>query len=360
MRFSLLRTPAVITLLLAGGLVGLLAGLRHMAEVLAPIFLAYTVAVALLPIVERLERRGLSRGLAVAGVFLTAVVVAALVIGLFLQGLNEFARRLPQYHDLLEARFAQRASSGGRLDDYLGDVMRSARDIPTALTRATMDLITSLLNMTASVALFLLILLTMSLDLPGLRRTFHSPTADAGRLDRQMQGLLVEIQTYFRLQTLGNLVSAVAVTVAYGIFGVDFALLWGLLTFFLGYIPRFGMVLSFIPPLIMAFIEFGLERALVLLVVSIVLNGLMDNVITPMLSKKGLALRSLTVLVSSLVWMWVFGPIGAMLATPMTLVVRKLFESSEQTLSFAYAISTKDFGPDASRGETAGNATPPE
>lgn len=339
---GVLRTPLGITLLLGSMTFVVVAGLRLMSDVFAPILLAYTIAIALLPMVRRLEKRGLPRPLALGCVFLSAFVVASLLVGFFMLELQHFSRRIPSYQVMLQSRFDQLEALARHHGITLSDLVASSQVVPANLTKAAIGLISRLLGATASIVLFLFILLTMSLDFPGISRSYY---AHKGSLTGPMRGLFGEIQTHFRLQTVSNLISAAAVTAAYLIFRIDFALLWGLSTFLLSYIPRVGMLLSFLPPVLMATVQYGLERGLALLIVTIVLNGLMDNVITPMITKKGLALRATTVLVTSLLWMWLFGPLGALLAMPLTLFVRNLLEGDERTMPLAYAMSTEDYEP---------------
>lgn len=340
---NLFQTPTAIALLLGSALCIVVAGLHFMADLLAPILLAYTLAVALLPMVKRLESKGLPRPVALAGVFLAAFLAASLLIGYFLVEVQHFAGRLPRYQAMLEARFAALEAVAGRLGLDLRDFRESSQAVPENLTRMTLALIARLLNATASLALFLFMLLTMSVDFPGVSRAFYGQLKSASALRLPLRNLLAEIQAYYRLQTLSNLLSAVAVLAVYLAFRLDFALLWGLLTFFLSYIPRFGMLLSFVPPVLMAFVQYGIERAAWVFLICFVLNGLMDNLVVPLFTKKGLALRPSTVLLASLGWLWVLGPLGALLAMPMTLFVRKLFESSDATLPLAYALSTDDY-----------------
>lgn len=348
---SLFQTPTAIALLLGSALSIVFAGLHFMADLLAPILLAYTLAVALLPLVKRLESKGLARPLALAGVFFAAFLAASLLIGFFLLEMQHFAGRLPRYQAMLETRFAALEALAGRLGLDLGDFRESTRAVPENLTRMTLALIARVLNGTASLALFLFMLLTMTVDFPGVSRAFYGQLPSASTLRQPLRSLLAEIQTHYRLQTLNNLVSAAAVFATYLAFRLDFALLWGLLTFFLSYIPRFGMLLSFIPPVLMAFVQYGLERAAMVFLVCLVLNGLMDNLVFPLFTKKGLALRPTTVLLASLGWLWIFGPLGALLAMPMTLFARKLLESSESTIPLAYAISSDDYHPVPPRDE---------
>lgn len=334
-------------LLVATALVIILAGMRVMADLLVPILLAYTFAIGLLPLVKRLEEKGLPRSMALAGVFLLAFVLSALVIGFFLLELQQFARRLPAYQGMLTSRFEGIALPSGRWGEALNEVLSGGRSMPETLTRTTLQVIARLLSATTSLLVFLFILLVMTLDFPGVSRAFYGHMTRSSGLVRQGRRLIGEIQTHLHVQTISNLLSAGAVMAALLLFRVDFAVLWGLLTFFLSFIPRIGMLASFIPPILMAFVQYGVKHALLLLVICLALNGLMDNFVTPMLTKKGLALRATTVTLASMLWIWVFGPLGALLAVPMTLFTRKLLESDEKTLPVAYAISTDDYNPSA-------------
>lgn len=344
MAAKLFDTAIAVTLVFGSALLVVALGLHRMADLVAPVILAFTVTAALLPIIKRLEQRGLSRSVAVACVFLAALAASAVLIGYFFLELQRLAGRLPAYQQMLEARLSHLAVALGRFGLDVRDLFSASHTVPANLARTALGLISRLLSGTASFALFLFMLLTMTLDFPGVSRSLNRHLGSRRALS-PMRGLLGEIQSYYHLQTISNLVSAAAVLAAYLVFRIDFALLWGVLTFFLSFIPRFGMLLSFIPPLLLAFVMYGVLQATGLLMVCMVLNGLMDNVVTPRLTRQGLGLRSITVLLSSLVWLWIFGPMGALLSMPLTLFVRKLLERSDETLPLAYAISTDDYGP---------------
>lgn len=114
--------------------------------------------------------------------------------------------------------------------------------------------------------------------------------------------------------------------------GVDFALLWGVLSFLFSFVPYIGFIISFLPPALFALLEFDLTRAAEVVVGYITINTLVDNVLTPKVMAKGLNLSPLVVILSVLFWSWVMGPPGAVLSVPMTLMVKKLvLESSEES-----------------------------
>jgi predicted PurR-regulated permease PerM len=140
-----------------------------------------------------------------------------------------------------------------------------------------------------------------------------------------------QIQKQYRIQTLSNLLSAVAITVVLLLFRVDLAVLWGFLAFVLGFIPNVGLIIAILPAVIIAFILYGLGTALVILALVIILNAAMDNAVTPRIMGKGLNLPILLVFLSFLFWSWVFGFVGALLAIPATLFVKTLLQGRQET-----------------------------
>ena len=90
----------------------------------------------------------------------------------------------------------------------------------------------------------------------------------------------------FGLRAILNLVTAVGVTVVLLVLGVDFALMWGILTFFLSFVPYVGLVLAAAPPVLLALAEFGVGRALLVFAAGVtVVNILAENVLSPMVSR---------------------------------------------------------------------------
>jgi predicted PurR-regulated permease PerM len=86
-----------------------------------------------------------------------------------------------------------------------------------------------------------------------------------------------------------------------------------------------------LPAVVIAFILYGWGTALVILVIGIILNATMDNAVTPRIYGKGLNLPVLLVFVSFLIWSWVFGFVGALLAIPATLFVKALLQGRQET-----------------------------
>jgi AI-2 transport protein TqsA len=112
---------------------------------------------------------------------------------------------------------------------------------------------------------------------------------------------------------------------------VDFPLLWGILTFFLSFVPYVGLFIALTPAVVLALVEFGLSRAMLFIVGVIVVNIVAENVLSPMLMGRGLNLSPTVVFLSFILWAWVLGGPGAFLAVPITLFVIGMLETFPET-----------------------------
>jgi predicted PurR-regulated permease PerM len=92
----------------------------------------------------------------------------------------------------------------------------------------------------------------------------------------------------------------------------------GVLTFFRGYIPYIGLILATIPAVVLAFAEYGLGRALLVVAGIVIWNLIIENVIQPAMTGKELQLSPTFLFVMFLLWSWILGPIGSFLAMPIT------------------------------------------
>jgi predicted PurR-regulated permease PerM len=116
---------------------------------------------------------------------------------------------------------------------------------------------------------------------------------------------------------------------------VEYALLWGLLAWFMGYIPSIGFMIALIPPVLMAYAQFGINTALVVLVGYIVINGGVQNFIQPKIMGQGLKISPVVVFIGLFVWGFLLGGIGAILAVPLTMLVLIMMENFPGTRNLA-------------------------
>ena len=122
--------------------------------------------------------------------------------------------------------------------------------------------------------------------------------------------------------------------------GVDFAFFVELVGFFAEHIPYIGLVLAAIPAVLLSWIQFGLGPALLVIAGYVILNIVAENLVSPNLMGQGLKLSILTVFLSSIFWGWLFGFVGTLLAAPLTVLLKVILDSSDETRWLAIALES--------------------
>jgi predicted PurR-regulated permease PerM len=133
------------------------------------------------------------------------------------------------------------------------------------------------------------------------------------------------------LRAIVNLITGVGVTVLLFVLGVDFPVMWGILAFFLSFIPWIGLPIAVAPAVILALAEYGIERALLVIAGVIVINILAENLVSPMLMGRGLSISPTFLFIGFLFWAFVLGGPGAFLAAPLTIFLVLMFGTFPET-----------------------------
>ena len=164
----------------------------------------------------------------------------------------------------------------------------------------------------------------------------NNPTLD------KTYGLMNAFVEYFVIRAKVNFFYGIGVSAILVVFDINFALLWGLLTFFLGFIPYIGIIIAAIPAVLIAWAKYGIQGAIVMTLFFIIINTIAESVIFPKLTGKGLQMSVYVVFVSLFVWGWILGPIGFFIGVPMTLVVIKYLENFKETQWIALLMGSDD------------------
>jgi predicted PurR-regulated permease PerM len=104
--------------------------------------------------------------------------------------------------------------------------------------------------------------------------------------------------------------------------GVDYPVIWGALAFLMNFIPNIGSMLAAIPPMILASIQLGFPGFLITMTGFVGINMIVGNLLEPKLMGRSLDISPLIVFLSLVFWGWILGPVGMLLAIPLTVVVK--------------------------------------
>ncbi|MFC1523775.1 AI-2E family transporter [Thermodesulfobacteriota bacterium] len=150
------------------------------------------------------------------------------------------------------------------------------------------------------------------------------------------------VQHYLGLKTLVSLITGTLVALVLWVFGVHFALMWGVLAFLLNFIPNIGSLVATAPPVAIALFQFGSPgKASAVAVLIILIQMIVGNYLEPKIMGRGLNLSPLVVLLSLLFWGWMWGITGMLLSVPLTAAFKIGFEQLEATRPLAVMISSE-------------------
>jgi predicted PurR-regulated permease PerM len=147
-----------------------------------------------------------------------------------------------------------------------------------------------------------------------------------GRFSAAFECYGKDIQHYMALTAETGAINAAANLLLLLFLGVDFPVLWCILYFFLNFIPTLGFLLALVPPALLALLMHGWHTALAVVIGLIVTNTIVDNVVKPLFMKKGMDVSFLLVVASLVVWTFLLGSTGAILAIPLTMATRKFIQ----------------------------------
>jgi len=322
--------PGARFLVVLASAVVVVAGLRAAAAILLPFFLAFFLAIISIPIMLWLQRRGVPPALAILMAVLVDFGVLTVIVLLASQSFADFQDRLPLYATRLQTLFASWTealqSRGIPADQYLSDEFMSAN--------AIMDFVGSLLGRVAVflsntfvVILMMVFILAEAAIFPKkFRAILGGGDGDLGRFTK----ISSEVLEYLAIKTLMSLATGICIGVWAWIMGLDFPILLGLIGFLLNYVPTIGSIIAAAPAVLLSLIQFGgLGSSLLVMLGYVVINVAFGNLIEPHLLGRRLGLSTLVVILSLIFWAWAWGPVGALLAVPLTMVVKIMLEHTE-------------------------------
>lgn len=150
-----------------------------------------------------------------------------------------------------------------------------------------------------------------------------------------------DIRRYLFLKAISSLMSAVAATFVYWIFGVPAMLFWGIVAFFLYFIPNVGGTLAAIIPGLLIFMTHDVQGLLLYIVCLVAIECAIAYGIEPKMLGHGLGISTVVIILSLFTWGWILGPIGLFLAAPLTIMVKIIFQAFKETEWIAILLGNK-------------------
>lgn len=342
------------------------AGLKLAAPILVPIALGIFLGILSLPVLNFLDHKlRLPRPLAIFfTVALTLIILGG--AGYVISGvIPEFQERGPEYAARLKSQAGEYSESIDRQlrkFDKLGSFFgvepnnETGQHIPTFQemfnrywnTERVVELIgqTAVFErFTALASKFFFVLILMIFVLAESKRwsnkVAHVIKARGPDL-RRLQNSSKDIQNYLVLKTGVSLLTGILAWLTCILVGIEFALLWGVLAFVLNFIPVVGSILAAFPPVVLALIMQGIWPAVIVLTAYLIINQGIGNFLEPRLLGQSFGISTVVVILSVVLWGYIWGAAGMFLAVPLTMMVKVMLENDPNYHWLSVLLSSDD------------------
>jgi len=318
---------------------GALLLMHQFSGIIGPVFLALNLVIAAYPIHTWLRSKG-TPGWLSASVMLLAVVVILLaaVVGL-VWAVSSMVTELPkhsaQYFALYDQAIALLNHYGINTVGF-SDIMNQIN--PSSLANLLLTAMSSAYSIIAVVVTILATLVFLAMDTPGMRDRIKKSSADYPPLGKSMVDFTWHVRRYWVTTTIFGAIVATLNGLALFAMGVPLAAVWALFAFLTNYIPNIGFVIGLIPPALLAMLVGGWQLAVAVVVVYSVSNFVIQGIIQPRIVGETVGIVPTVSFASLLLWGFVLGALGTLVALPMTLLFKAMFIDTDPKADWAHAL----------------------
>jgi predicted PurR-regulated permease PerM len=321
-------------------LVIVIAGVKTAQALLVPFLLALFISIICVGPFNWLQKRRVPAGLALLIVINIVIGGGLLILTLVGTSVNDFTNELPSYEQKLQQQTL------GLLTWLETMGIRVSKQIifdyfdPAALMQSAASMLATAGGMLTNSFLILLTVIFILLEAAGMPNKMHRALSDANTSLKSFERFHSSVKQYLAIKTLVSLFTGIIVSVGLMVIGLDYALLWGLIAFLLNYVPNIGSIIAAIPAVLLAIVQLGALKCILVALLYVCINVVMGSIIEPRLMGKRLGLSALVVFLSLVFWGWVLGPVGMLLSVPLTMIFKIALEVNESTRWMAILLSS--------------------
>ena len=316
-------------LLSAACVVIVIAGLRSASAIVGPVVLALALTMVFHPLRPWLQRRMPVWAASVVVLVSAYAVILAMSFALVVS-VGQLAALIPEYApdlDDMAAGIADGLANLGMATPQ-ADAVAGSLDVGQVLDAATAFL-AGMASILSDLFFLVTLLLFLAFDSAQASRLVGAARAHQAQLVDAMVGWARGTRSYLGVSAVFGLIVAVVDTTLLWALGIPGAFVWGVLAFVTNFIPNIGFVIGVIPPAVIGLLEGGPSLMLVVIVLYSVVNVIIQSIIQPRFVGNAVGLSTTLTFLSLVFWTWVLGPLGALLAVPMSLLARALLVDAD-------------------------------
>lgn len=324
-------------------------GMREIAPILTTVFFSVFAALIFTPLVCWLKRKGIPGGLSVLLVIFLFTLIILVLGAVVVAAAIQFGSQIPIYQDQL-TEFMNNLTK--HIPSYEGFSVQSIiRGIVSITISLMVSIVNGIVNAGTTAGVIIVTTAFLLMDAANTSEKTNPETEKQSELQLRLSKFGKNLVRFIVIRAEIFLFTATGITIALLIGGIDFAILWGVLIFLLSYVPYIGLIIASIPPIMLALFKYGPVGALAIIVVIAVVDMLAENVLFPSFAGKGLKLFPAFLFLALIYWSFVLGIAGVLLSVPLTMALKIILESFEETKWLARLMGPTE---DGKKGEISG------
>jgi predicted PurR-regulated permease PerM len=310
-----------------------LAVLKIASSVILPFTIAVLLAFVMYPLVKVLDKLHFPRFLSIL------LIVMLIVAGLYIFGIVLFTSgraivaQYPKYENRLTEIYIWAARSFGlSYDEGLSfwENMWGQLGIRTWVYRFTFSFSSIFLKFLQNAVLVVIFVVFILMEASYFKEKLEAAFENRSeRINQMGHDVMAQVTRYLTAKFFISLANGVIFAVSFHVAGLEFAILWGVIQFLLNFIPTIGSIVSGIGISLSALIQFWPDPGPIIIIIAIVLavNMILGNIMDPKIIGDHVGISPLMIMISLLIWGWIWGFAGMLLAVPMTVIIKIVCEN---------------------------------
>lgn len=313
-----MRQIIIIAIVLAS-----VVALKFTAPITSLVLFSIFLSILIYPFLRWLEKKGLSYNLSIILTLVGVFALGGVILAFLVVTLAQLVKAIPTFT----------ISSSSFWGQYGNEIIQF---IVSNINLSTGG------DFIASGIFILFAVIFLVYELPQIKtRLINEFGADNPTLKKSF-AFVGDLIKYFIIRVKVNFIYGIGVAGILILFDINFAVLWGLLTFVLGFIPYLGITFAAIPPVLIAWSKYGIQGAILMALFFITINTIVESYIFPRMTGKGLRMSIYIVFIALFVWGWILGPVGFFIGVPMTLIIIRYLQNFDETRWLAKLMMSGD------------------
>jgi len=322
--------------------------LKELQSILLPLFVALIISFLFEPLYEWLKKKRFPSWAAILTVVIVILLVSNIASVFVYTSINSFTSGIPKYIQKIEglgANFTVLMNTLGISNDKLKETLDFSKFFSGEKIAGMLSTIVSgIAGIFTNYILILIYIIFLLTEFGSIKKRMLAAFTHGGAVTiaDTLSDIFIDLRKYIVGKTLINFSHAFILTVVFIIFGLDFAIVWGLFFFFLTWLPQIGAFLATIFPVLIAFAQYdNILTPIVLLIIMIVVGYTMGSFIEPKILGNRLNLSPLLLIFSLVFWGWMWGIVGMLLSVPVMSMIKIILSKFESTKPIAILMSNE-------------------